>query len=77
MNLVMPPSTGSSYTMSAESSPVCGRASGRFSTFTASAGRFGTTPWVSVTPVSGQTGGGVGVGLEEGEPAGGPVVGLA
>ncbi len=59
MNRVMPPSTGSSYTMSARSSPACGRASGRFSIFTARTGRFGIVPCGAGAPVSGQTGGGV------------------
>src|SRR5438067_11767732 len=60
MNRVMPPSTTSSQTMSAEFRPVCGRASIEFSIFTASAGRL--TSAVVCTPVSGQkTGAGGGV----------------
>src|SRR6478672_2401288 len=50
--------------MSDQLSPVCGRAAGRFSTFTARAGRFGTTPPCARTPVRGQirwTGLGVGL----------------
>src|ERR1700712_3443231 len=59
-NRVMPPSTTSSQTMSAEFRPVCGRASIEFSIFTARAGRL--TSAVVCTPVSGQkTGGGGGV----------------
>src|SRR5436305_4439212 len=41
--------------MSALSSPACGRASGRFSTLMARAGRFGG--WAHCTPVSGHVGG--------------------
>src|SRR4051794_26516032 len=51
----MPPSTTSSHTRSAASSPVCGRASTEFSIFTASAGRSATAS--AGTPVSGQAGG--------------------
>src|SRR3954447_2377743 len=43
--------------MSAESSPACGRAAGRFSTLTASAGRSGTLPPGAASPVSGHIGG--------------------
>src|SRR5947207_3235807 len=57
MNLVMPASTGSSYTMSAQDSPVWGRAAGRFSTFTARARRSGTELF-GASPVRGHTGGG-------------------
>src|SRR6266571_2126608 len=46
--------------MSANDSPVCGRAAGMFSTFTASAGRFGTLPPFGPRPVRGQIGGGGG-----------------
>src|ERR1051326_4278220 len=58
---VIPPSTGSSNTMSAVSSPTWGRASGAFSTLMARACRVGSAPagggdW----PVSGQVGGGGG-----------------
>src|SRR5438034_539691 len=65
MNLVMPASTGSSYTMSAHDRPVWGRAAGTFSTFTASAGRSGTRPPAAFLPDSGQmVGGGDGEGDE-------------
>src|SRR5260370_1228136 len=57
MNLVMPPSTASSSTMSAVSRPVDGRDSGEFSTLMASAGRLGTVPPGAGWPVRGQTGG--------------------
>src|SRR6266511_5179350 len=60
MNRVMPPSTGSSYTMSAQDRPVCGRAAGRFSTLTASAGREGTGDF-GLRPERGHSGGGGGV----------------
>ena len=56
MNLVIPPSTGSSKTMSAASRPHWGRASGRFSTLTARAARCGMSPPGAARPVSGQTG---------------------
>src|SRR6476646_4790483 len=56
----MPPSTTSSHTMSAEFSPVCGRASREFSILTASAGR--STGAAMRTPVSGHRGGGGGGG---------------
>src|SRR5213080_1528269 len=46
--------------MSAFESPVWGRTDGRFSTFTASAGRFGTVGVVGSRPVSGQSFGGGG-----------------
>ena len=38
MNRVSPPSTGITYTMSADCSPVCGRAFTMLSIFTASTG---------------------------------------
>src|SRR5947209_1186164 len=57
MKRVMPASTGSSNTMSASFRPVWGRDSGRFSTLTASAGRFGTAPPGAICPVSGHLGG--------------------
>src|SRR5689334_10314436 len=50
--------------MSAQDSPVCGLAAGRFSTFTARAGRAGTVPLSGLTPESGQTCGAAGVGEE-------------
>ena len=50
------PSTTSFHTMSAASSPVCGRASGVFSIFTLSTGRVRATPLGSGNPVSGATG---------------------
>ena len=57
----MPPSTISSQTMSAASSPVCGRAETEFSTLTDIAGRGWTSP---DTPVSGHRAGtGLGVGF--------------
>src|SRR6266705_4700253 len=59
---------------SAVPSPACGRASGRFSTLTARAGRSGTDPLLGATPVSGQIGGGVGDGLDPGDPSPGPLV---
>src|SRR6266571_2478093 len=58
MNLVIDPSTGSSYTMSAHDSPVWGLASGRFSTLMARAGLRGTVPFEGSAPVSGHTAGG-------------------
>src|SRR5438876_900280 len=57
MNRVIPASTGSSNTMSAAPRPVWGRDSGRFSTLTASAGRFGTSPPGAIWPVNGHRGG--------------------
>src|SRR5271156_1734190 len=56
INLVMPPSTGSSKTMSAWSRPYWGRAWGRFSTLTARAVRCGIFPSGAGVPVSGHTG---------------------
>src|SRR5262245_10888204 len=50
---VMPPSTTSSYTMSAWSRPDCGRASGVFSIFTPSDARVCETPSGSGSPVKG------------------------
>src|SRR5438874_5806740 len=63
-NLVMPPSTASSSTMSAVSRPVGGRDSGEFSNLMASAGRLGTVPPGAGWPVRGQTGGAAGVEVE-------------
>src|SRR6266511_2071425 len=60
MNRVIPASTGYAYTMTANDSPVWGRAEGRFSTLTARAGRAGTAV-SSFTPDSGQIGGSAGV----------------
>src|SRR5829696_8095108 len=54
---VMSPSTTSSYTTSAWSMLVCGRALGVFSTFTDSAGRVRLAPVGSASPVSGAIGG--------------------
>src|SRR5919106_1080758 len=57
MNRVMPPSTGCSYTMSACFRPACGRATERFSTFTANAGRAICSSLPASLPVSGHSGG--------------------
>src|SRR5680860_721897 len=57
MNRVIPPSTISSYTMSAWSSPVWGLESGEFSLLTATAGRAMSRPFGGSSPVSGQIGG--------------------
>jgi len=69
---VVPPSTISTNTMSAPSSPVCGRAWIEFSTFTPTTGG---RSWVGAgRPVNGQTGSAVGVGLGVGEGVGDGVV---
>ena len=62
MNRVSPPSTGITYTMSADCSPVCGLASTMLSIFTASTGPSDLTG----SPVNGSSSGprcAVGVGL--------------
>ena len=66
MNRVSPPSTGITYTMSADWSPVCGRASTMLSIFTASTGPSARTG----SPVNGSSSGPVGVGLADGLGAG-------
>ncbi len=58
------PSTTSSQTMSASSIPDCGRASGVFSTFTLSTGRFCATPVGSGRPVNGATAAAAGLVVE-------------
>src|ERR687895_197883 len=55
-NLVIPPSTRSSNTMSASSRPLCGRAWGLFSILTATAGRE-VSRLCGSSPVRGQTSG--------------------
>src|ERR687891_1784209 len=57
MNRVTPPSTISSYTMSAWSRPVCGLESGEFSILSATAGRARSIRFGGSSPVSGQIGG--------------------
>src|SRR5680860_1358333 len=57
MNRVVPPSTISSYTMSAWSSPVWGLESGEFSILSATAGRAMSRPFGGSSPVIGQIGG--------------------
>ena len=67
MNRVMPPSTGSSYTMSARSRPACGRASGSVLDLDRQ-GRpvAGPRRPARPAPVSGQIGGGGVVGTASG-----------
>src|SRR5688572_23180749 len=69
MKRVMPPSTVSSYTTSASSSPLCGRAAEEFSTLIATAARSTSSPLGISSPVRGHTGGAVG--LAEGSATGG------
>src|SRR5947209_14040193 len=59
MNRLRPASTISSYTTSASTRPDCGRASGTFSIFTTSAGRFRFGDVPAGRPVNGKTGGSV------------------
>src|SRR4051794_15742222 len=61
MKRVIPPSVTCSNTMSAWARPVCGRASGVFSTFTHNAGLVRDAPLESGSPSSGAVGCGAAV----------------